>query len=163
MNLTVNNIPTPYTPGVSMEEITKALKGLRKVKYNRFRWYNMYEPKKTPLHPRRAIEARIENGDFDLSHYHYQIQLVEHKLNDLYRRTYPNQEYYVEEGRVSIQRRKKLLEAYHKDELIKLNELSNGLSILFKTDKETIYKHMESFEGTPTELLKHLIKIYKNN
>lgn len=163
MNLKINNIPVPYHPSVDMQEIEKAFKGLRKVNYNRFKWYNMYEPKKAPLHPRRTIVERIQNGDFDLSHYHYQIQFVEHKLNALYRKTYPNQEVYVEEGRMTIQRRKKLLEAYLKDEEIKLDELSKGLAIFLKTDSPTIYTHMESFEGTPTELLNYLLKIYKNN
>lgn len=161
MNLDQAKKNLPYSPFMSIEEIEKEFKKLKKVSYNRFTWFNSYEPKNKKLPRRKAIEARIYNGDFNLSHYLPQVQYTEHRLNLMYLECYPNQEDYLEKAKTTINRRQKLLEKYLSDEEEKLRILVEDLAIRFNKSEKEIGNKLKTFQGTPEELLEQLTKEYE--
>jgi len=63
---------SPYSPVTSREQLEKKFSKLRKLTYNAFRWWRMYDNPNKPLCNRSPFRDRILNGDFDYSHYKYQ-------------------------------------------------------------------------------------------
>lgn len=150
----------PYKPIRTEQELEKIFKKMYKARYNRFTWYRLYVPKNEPLCDRVVIERRVENGDFDYSHYIYQAELVEYKLNKAYERLFPDIARYNDEHAVDILRRNKLMELYNKDEDKKLHKLKKDCSIRFKVSEDIIEKEMEEFQGNAKKFIKHLTKKY---
>lgn len=151
----------PYSPTRSEKQLEDIFKNMRKATYNRFYWYLLYLPKKQPLSSRSSLECRVDNGDFDYSHYKYQAEYVEHKLNKAYVKYYPDVAIYNEKYAVDIKRREKLLEMFTKDEDIKLNTLINECSIRFKKPKKQIEMLMLESQGDIKQFLQELDNKYK--
>jgi hypothetical protein len=151
-----------HNPYLSEEELLKKFSKLRKLTYNKFRWWRMYDdislkkPSKSPL-----IE-KIKNGDFNYSHYGFQAMWCEHEINKVYNKIGPKDSgRFVEETSLLRSKRKRLLEDHYRDEDNKLEELSIELSKIFKLSKEKIKTYMEEFGGTIEELYFYLNKNYK--
>ena len=75
-----------YSPTFSKPYIQEKLSKLRKLKYNQFRWWRMYDNPVLPLPNKAPLIDKILNGDFDYPHYKLQAELVEHELNELAQR-----------------------------------------------------------------------------
>lgn len=157
----MKNIQLPYSPIRTEKELNKIFSSMYKARYNRFTWYRIYVPRKQPLSHRNTIEERIMNGDLDYSHYIYQAELVEHRLNKAYKTLFPDTARYLDEHAVDIQRRKKLLEAYNKDESDKLKTILKDCSIRFNRSEKDIEGDMLSFDGDIKQFIKHLTIKYK--
>ena len=56
-----------YNPVLTRPQLEKELSKLRKLNYNAFRWWRMYDVKSPKLHHRCPLIDRIKNGDFDYS------------------------------------------------------------------------------------------------
>ena len=75
---------SPYSPVLSRKQILDVkFSKLRRLKYNAFRWWRMYDNPNKPLDNRALFRDRILNGDFDYSHYKYQADWCEHEMNDV--------------------------------------------------------------------------------
>jgi hypothetical protein len=153
-----------FKPYLSEKDLLKKFSKLRKLNYNKFRWWRMYDdislkkPTKSPL-----IE-KIKNGDFNYSHYGYQAMWCEHEINKIYQGIgSKDMGRFVEETSLLRSKRKRLLEDHYRDEDNKLEELSIELSKIFKLSKEKIKTYMEEFGGTIEELYYYIDKKYKNN
>ena len=112
----------PYSPVTSREQLEKKFSKLRKLNYNAFRWWRMYDNPNKPLCNRSLFRDRILNGDFDYSHYKYQAMLVEHNINEKAAIAIDGI-HEKELTKVDRTRRKRLLEDYHKDEMKKLETI----------------------------------------
>ena len=77
-------IELPYNPPLSKKEVLEELSKYRKLNYNKFKWWRMYDYWNQPLSVKRDIKDRIRNGDFERSVYAPQVWLVEHELNELF-------------------------------------------------------------------------------
>lgn len=149
-----------YNPSLSEEEINKKLKKLRKLKYNQFRWWRMYDDPNPPKHKYCLLIDKIQNGDFDFSHYRYQAMWCEHEMNKIYKQNEGNLGRFIEETSLLRARRKKLLEDFYKDEENRLENLYSNFSIEFRLPKKEIKNIISSFEGTIEELYLNLKQKY---
>ena len=150
-----------YQVHLSREDLQQKFSKLRKLKYNQFRWWRMYDDPKPKLHPRSPLRDRIMNGDFDYPHYKYQAMWVEHDINDM-RELYKNDSgRYVEESSLLRTRRKRLMEDFEKEENEKLESLVTEFARNFKCSVEQARKEMEEFDGTLLELYFHIEEKYK--
>ena len=152
---------SPYKPTTTREQLEIKFSKLRKLKYNAFRWWRMYESKNKPLDNRKPLRERIMNGDFEFSHYYLQALWVEHDLNDLQIECKDDSGVFVERGAVMRARRKRLYEDYERDEKEKMSKLKKSLWDNFQISKTQLEKVMEEFGGTTLELYFYLDDKYK--
>lgn len=141
-----------YSPALSKKEVEHHLSKLRKLNYNQFRWWRMYEPVNKPLCARKPLNQRILNGDFDYSHYAYQAMLCEYQLNELWEEHYPDIVKYNENCSVLRARRKRLWQDFEKDENQRLEDLIKGFTNNFKCNRETVLQEMEEYSGNLIDL-----------
>ena len=137
-----------YTPTHTREQLlgTK-LKGLRKLNYNPFTWWRMYESTNKPLSSRAHISDKIKNGDYDYPHWKYQAELCEHDLNDMWKKVAPDYAKWVEESSLMRARRKRLMEDHEKEENRKLEEIVKEFTKYYRVTKEEVVDMMLDWDG----------------
>lgn len=137
-----------YTPLNTREQLLNTkLKGLRKLNYNPFTWWRMYESVNKPLSPRAHISDKIKNGDFDYPHWKYQAELCEHDLNKMWDEMTPDYAKWVEESSLMRARRKRLLEDHEKEEKNRLSDLIREFTRYYRVTKEEVEDLMLEWEG----------------
>jgi len=146
-----------YNPPFSQVELEKKFKKLRKLNYNKFRWWRMYDDP-NPLLPKQSpLLDRIKNGDFNYSHYNYQAMWCEHEMNKIHDKYgFDDMGRYVEETSLLRSRRKRLLEDHYKEEDNRLESIAIEFTKNFKITKDEIKTLMGEFDGTLEELYIHL-------
>ena len=130
-------ITLPYSPRHSQEWLEKFFaKNYYKKPYDRFMWWRSYVPKNKPLSPKASLRDKILNGDFDVSSFKFEAEVVEHRMNQKYAEFQGDIGRYNEETSLDHARRKRLLEDFDKDESNKLAELKKQFRIFFKITEE---------------------------
>ena len=142
----------PYSPVTSREQLEKKFSKLRKLNYNAFRWWRMYDNPNKPLCNRSLFRDRILNGDFDYSHYKYQADWCEHEMNDIAQDCGDDIGKFVEKTSLLRSRRKRLLEDFEKDENGKLEMLIKAFTVHFRCNKEQVYEEIEKCSGSLMDL-----------
>lgn len=133
----------PYRPVHSKEWLERYLtKNYYKKKYDRFMWWRSFTLRNAPLSNRHPLRDRIANGDFDLGPYIFEIELVEHRLNEKHQRFANDEVQLREQIQVDKARRKRLQEDRDKDEKSKLEELKRAFLFEFKITKEQYDKEV---------------------
>jgi len=135
-----------YKPPLTLQEVHQNLSILRPIKYNRFRWWRMYEKPNKKLPKKSPLINKILNGDFDYSHYAYQAMLCEYQLNDLWEQCCPDLIMYSEKGKMLKLRLQKLWEDFDKNETQCLEDLVQEFKKQFGLSESTIYREMENSE-----------------
>lgn len=107
-----------------------------KKKYDRFMWWRSYSLKKKPLDTIQPLRRRIENGDFDLGPYIFEIELVKHRMNQKWIDSKGYEDTYREATQVDKARIKRLEEDRDKDERVKLQALEKAFVMEFNMTKE---------------------------
>jgi hypothetical protein len=141
-----------YNPTATRERIETEFSKLRKLKYNAFRWWRMYDNPNKPLDHIHPLRDRILNGDFDYSHYKYQAEWCEHEMNDIALKYGDDVGRYVEETSLLRSRRKRLLEDFEKDENDKLESLIKSFTSRFRCNKEQVYEEIFKCSGELIDL-----------
>ena len=149
----------PFKPLHTEEWLEKYFKkNFYKMPYNRFMWWKSYTPKNKPLPTTASFEAKVKNGDFDLSPYKFEAELVEHRLRKKWFEFRDTAEF-LEAAAVDIARRKRLLEDHEKDEAKKLDAFFRGMCKVFKVERNVIEDYLNSFDGdTVQEFYIYLMK-----
>lgn len=137
-----------YSPTFSKPYIQEKLSKLRKLKYNQFRWWRMYDNPILPLANKSPLIDKILNGDFDYPHFHLQAELVEHELNEMAERCGGNTEIFGEKSALLRAKRKRLLDDFWKEENDKLKRISKEFLKNFTATEEQIKEEMLKFVGT---------------
>ena len=137
-----------YSPVLSKKQLEVKFSKLRKLKYNQFRWWRMYDNPNLPLHSRQPLRDRILNGDFEYSHYKYQAEWCEHEINQIWEECYPDIGKFNEMSSLLRTRRKRLLEDFEKDENTKLSELMSSFTRHYKLNKEEVEEEMLKCSGS---------------
>jgi len=150
-----------YQPSLSKDQLKLKFSKLRKLKYNRFRWWRMYDDPKEKLHPKNSLRDRIANGDFDYSHYSYQAMWCEYEMNDMHDQLKDDPCRYVEESTMLRNRRKRLLEDFEKEENEKLTTLFHEFEKNFKITREKVEGEMIEFDGSLLHFYYHIEDKYK--
>jgi len=123
-------------------------------KYNCYQWWRRYQsrdtlPKKAPLYD------KIANGDYDTSTYLYQADHEMHLLADkLQGVKHPDEAHDITS--LFMERRRRLLIDYEKEEASIMRELKTDFVKTFKIDRQQLESIMETFEGTLIELYNHI-------
>lgn len=127
----------PYKPIHDVEWLEKYLKkNFYKKKYDRFMWWRSYTLRNAPLSDLHPLRDRISNGDFDLGSFTFEIELVEHRLNDKYKKLGHDQVQYLEAVQLDKARLKRLQEDRDKDEKTKLDKLRRAFVLEFNMTKK---------------------------
>ena len=142
----------PYNPVMSREQLDKKFSKLRKLTYNAFRWWRIYDNPNKPLCNKSPFRDRILNGDFDYSHYKYQADWCEHEMNDVSIECGDDIGKYVEKTSLLRSRRKRLLEDFEKDENGKLEMLIKTFTVNFKCNEEQVYEEIDKCSGSLMDL-----------
>ena len=132
-----SEIYLPYKPIHTIEWLEKYLKkNFYKKKYDRFMWWRSYTLRNAPLSNIHPLRDRISNGDFDLGSYTFEIELVEHRLNEKYKKLGHDQVQYLEAIQLDKARLKRLEEDKIKDEKTKLEALKKAFVLEFNLTKK---------------------------
>jgi len=132
-----SEIYLPYKPIHTIEWLEKYLKkNFYKKKYDRFMWWRSYTLRNAPLSNIHPLRDRISNGDFDLGSYTFEIELVEHRLNEKYKKLGHDQVQYLEAIQLDKARLKRLEEDKIKDEKTKLEALKKAFVLEFNMTKK---------------------------
>ena len=150
-----------FQPSLTRKQLDKEFSKLRKLKYNVFRWWRLYDSPIKPLDARQPLRDRILNGDFEFSHYYFQAMWCEHEINDIHDQYSDDPGRAIELTTLTRQRRKRLLEDFEREEYDRLKELKSSLWANFKISKEELENVMESFDGSTIELYYYLDDKYK--
>jgi hypothetical protein len=138
-------IYSPIFPKIDLQEkLTK----LRKLNYNKFRWWRMFENINSPLPNKSPLLDKILNGDFDYSHYKLQAELVEYELNELAEKCGGNNELFNEKSSLLRVKRKRLLDDFERDENEKLKQLFKEFYKNFTINEGELENEMLRFVGT---------------
>jgi len=133
------------------EEIIKEkLAELKPLNYNQFRWWRRWDSKNTPLLNQAPLLDKIQNGDYEFSHYFWQAQFSELELNKKLTETKDTQ-HWIEVTQLERARRKRLWEDFEKDEAEKLKAIEKEFTKTFKISKEEYNSELENFDGTLEE------------
>ena len=138
----------------SSKTVNKKLSSLKPLNYNRFRWWRLYDTYTKPLPKKSKLIDKIRNGDFDFSHYFWQIQQVEMELNQIMEESIDSG-HYMEKSRMTRARRQRLIDDFEKDENNKLLQLVEEFTNHFNITTETYYEEIESFSGDIEEFYYH--------
>lgn len=104
-------------------------------------WWRSYTLRNKPLTNRHPLRDRILNGDFDLGPYIFEIELVEHRINEK-SQTHKHEDTFREDIQLDKARRKRLQEDRDKDEATKLEELRKAFVFEFRMTKEQYDKEV---------------------
>ena len=127
----------PYKPVHSKQWLEKYLStNYYKKKYDRFMWWRSYSLRNNPLSDLHPLRDRIANGDFDLGSFVFEIELVEHRLNEKHQQYAHDEVQLREQIQLDKARRKRLQEDRDKDEKNKLEALKKAFVMHFKMTKE---------------------------
>ena len=151
----------PFKPSLSRKQLDKEFSKLRKLKYNQFRWWRMYDNPNKPLDKRALFRDRILNGDFDYSHYSFQAMWCEHEMNDIAVDCGDDLQKYVEKTSLLRSRRKRLLEDFERDENEKLEALIKGFTDNFRCTKDQVYEEIFKCSGELIDLYYIIEEKYK--
>lgn len=126
----------PYNPTHSKAWLERYLKkNYYTKKYDRYMWWRSYTARKPPLSNKHPLRDRILNGDFDLGSFVFEIELVQHRLNEK-SALHKHEDTYLEATQLDKARIKRLKQDRDKDELTKLHELKKSFLYEFKMTKE---------------------------
>ena len=138
----------PYNPVHSVEWLEKYLKtNYYKKKYDRFMWWRSYTLRNNPLSNKHPLRDRILNGDFELGSFTYEIELVEHRLNEKHRKLGHDEVQLREAVQLDKARRKRLQEDRDKDEVSKLEELKKCFLFEFHITSKQYDREILKYTG----------------
>ena len=138
----------PYKPLHEVKWLEKYLStNYYKKKYDRFMWWRSYTPRKAPLSNKHPLRDRILNGDFDIGPYIYEIELVEHRMNERYIKWADDPGRIREAEQMDKARRKRLQEDRDKDEHKKLEELKKAFLFEFRMTSKQYDRDVMNFRG----------------
>lgn len=143
----------------SEKKINSEIKKLNPISYNRFYWWKSFKPKKESLTSKHSLIEKIDNGDYDFSSYFWQAQYAIlkgiEKIKDI--KDYNTQ---IENTSIDLERYRKLMIDFEKDEQSKLLELKLKFVKEFEIEFEQIEQEMLNYNGTLKEFYYFILKTY---
>jgi hypothetical protein len=149
-----------YSPVLPLSHIKTQLSKLKKLSYNKFKWWRMYGSYTNPLPNKSPLIDKILNGDFEYPHYKLQAELVEHELNSLALKFGGNNEMFVEKSSLLRSKRKRLLDDFEKEENEKLKYMIKEFTKNFPIPSEEIEEEMLRFGGNLEEFYHYMSARY---
>jgi len=141
-----------YIFEVDKELVLEKISQLQPLNYNQFRWWRRFDTPNKPLHKHTDLLQKIQNGDFDFSHYYWQAKYTEIEMNEIYSETWPDAVHYKEKTAVHGARRTRLWDDYEKDEKNKLFQIEKEFPLTFRMSRTQIREEIGEFGGTLEDL-----------
>jgi len=115
------------------------------VKYNQFYWWRRFKARET-LHPLKPLYDKIKNGDYEMSDYFYQakyeLELMEEKVAGI-----TDLEARHEAIGLSMERHRRLMNDYEKDEEKIMKALIKDFRVVFGVSEDELERYMEECDG----------------
>jgi hypothetical protein len=140
--------------------IYREIKKLQPLNYNRFMWWRRFDTKTKPLPRGSKFLDRIKNGEYEFSHYYWQWKLTELEINELYIKYKGDIQKLLENNAVDLARRKRLIDDFEKDEIIRLQALTDGFLHEFVMTRKEFDEHVIEFGGTTEEFYYYCLKTF---
>jgi hypothetical protein len=137
-----------YIFNVERETILDKISQLQPLNYNQFRWWRRFDTLNKPLHKYSNLLDKIQNGDYEFSHYYWQAKYAELEMDDIHHETYPDAALYNEKTSIHGARRQRLWDDFEKDEQEKLQQIEKDFYLEFKMSRKQVKEEMEEFGGT---------------
>ena len=137
-----------YVYDVDRETVLNKISQLQPLNYNQFRWWRRFDSKNKALHKYSDLLDKIQNGDYEFSHYYWQAKYAEMEIDDLHNETYPDAELFIEKNALNSARRKRLWDDFEKDEKERIKGIEKDFYIKFKMSKIQVKEEMEEFGST---------------
>jgi hypothetical protein len=142
------------------ELVIKEIKKLQPLNYNQFRWWRRFDSKTKPLPKGATFLQRIQNGEFEFSHYYWQAQLCELEINEKHKEYNGDVQKLIEKHSVDLARRKRLWEDFNKTEVELLAELKKGFLREFVMTSQEYEDHITNFDSTTEEFYMYCLKTF---
>ena len=137
-----------YIFNVERETVLDKISQLQPLNYNQFRWWRRFDTLNKPLHKYSNLLDKIQNGDYEFSHYYWQAKYAELEMDDIHHETYPDAALYNEKTSIHGARRQRLWDDFEKDEQEKLQQIEKDFYLEFKMSRKQVKEEMEEFGGT---------------
>ena len=131
------------------------------ISYNQWYWWRRFKLRDT-LHKYQPLEAKIKNGDFEVSDYHW-WSLWENELEKeaISKLEDPNKQH--ELRCLFGERKRRLTEDYIKDEAKILEAMYKDFWLELRMKQEEVEEEMLQFEGTLSEFYYYIYSKKKSN
>ena len=137
-----------YVYDIDRETVLDKISQLQPLNYNQFRWWRRFDSPNKTLHKYSNLLDKIQNGDYDFSHYYWQAKYAEMEIDDLHNETFPDAELFIEKNAMNSARRKRLWDDFEKDEKERINGIEKDFQMKFKISRKQVREEMEEFGGT---------------
>jgi hypothetical protein len=137
-----------YVYDVDRETVLDKISQLQPLNYNQFRWWRRFDSPNKALHKYSNLLDKIQNGDYDFSHYYWQAKYAEMEIDDLHNETFPDAELFIEKNAMNSARRKRLWDDFEKDEKERINGIEKDFQMKFKMSRKKVREEIEEFGGT---------------
>ena len=128
-----------------MSYVRDKIASFKPVKYNQFYWWRRFKARET-LHPYKPLYDKIKNGDYEMSDYFYQakyeLELMEEKLA-----TIKHLDAKLEATKLCMERYRRLMNDYEKDETKILQQLKKDFKTVFGVSEDELDRYMEECDG----------------
>jgi hypothetical protein len=140
--------------------IQREIKKLQPLNYNQFMWWRRFASKNKPLPKGATFLQRIQNGEYEFSHYFWQAQLCELEINEKHKEYKGDIQILLEKNGVDLARRKRLWEDFNKTEAELLASLKKGFLREFVMTSQEYEDHITDFDGTTEEFYMYCLKTF---
>lgn len=139
--------------------ILKNIKNLKPLSYNRFYWWRLFKDNDTLTNSKSTVLERIQNNEYEFSPYYWQAQYA--ILNGIDKvKNIKNIDDQFEKSSIDLERYRKLMVDFEKDEQKRLDTVIKKLSKHFKITYQEVLNEIDNFDGTLEELFYYLRKKY---
>jgi hypothetical protein len=121
----------------------------QKQNYNPYYWWRRFKSRSS-LHKYRSLEEKINNGDYEVSDYHWWM-LWENKLEEKALADISDPERQHETRCLFGERRRRLMDDFEKDEAKILEAMYKDFKLELRMSQEEVENEMIDFEGTLAE------------
>lgn len=142
------------TTRLSREFLEEQLTKLTPASYNPYYWYRRYKTKEE-LGNKYPLYERIAHGDFDASEYYYQAEYEIYLLEDKLKTCKNVDEEHHARG-LFMERRRKLINDYEREEAKRMDKLKKAFVKTFKINKDLLESIMENFDGSLLDLYQYI-------
>ena len=143
--------------------VLKEIKKLQPLNYNQFKWWRRFDSKVKLLPKGATFFQRIQNKEYEFSHYYWQALLCEMEINAKVEEYRGDIQKLIEKNSVDLARRKRLWEDFNKIETDLLHELKKNFIREFVMTSEEYDEHIVNFDGTTEEFYMYCLKTFERS
>jgi hypothetical protein len=144
----------------NLELVVKEIKKLQPLNYNQFMWWRRFASKNKPLPKGATFFQRIQNKEFEFSHFYWQAKFCEIEINQKHKEYRGDIQLLLEKNGVDLARRKRLWEDFNKTEAELLANLKKGFLREFVMTSQEYEDHITNFDGTTEEFYMYCLKTF---